>query len=99
MTTPHPSKELATFASQLKISDVPANVISRAEDLLVDWFGSTIAGKGARPVEAITQFAQGMGGFDFAHLGPSEILIMRTSSSPFFSSHGQCCRLSCCRAR
>ncbi|MFZ4062431.1 MAG: MmgE/PrpD family protein [Polynucleobacter sp.] len=86
MTTPHPSKALATFASQLKMSDVPADVINRAEDLLVDWFGSTIAGKGARPVEAITQFAQSMGGFDYTHPGPAEILITRTSSSPFLAA-------------
>ena len=86
MTTQHLSQELASFASQLQAKDIPADVMSRAEDLLVDWFGSAIAGKGSRPVEIITQFAQDMGGFTAAHAGPSEILITRKSSSPFLAA-------------
>ena len=85
MTTPHLSKALATFASELKIGDIPEEVIARTEDLLVDWFGSAIAGKGSRPVQTITQFAQNMGGFD-AHSGPSEILVTRKRSSPFLAA-------------
>ncbi|OYY49808.1 MAG: 2-methylcitrate dehydratase, partial [Polynucleobacter sp. 35-46-207] len=82
----HPSQELANFASQLSISDVPKEVIDRSEDLLVDWFGSAIAGKGSRPVEIMTQFAQSMGGFNAANPGSAEILITRTSSSPFLAA-------------
>ena len=80
------SGALATFASELKIGDIPAEVIARTEDLLVDWFGSAIAGKGSRPVEIITQFAQNMGGFNTANPGSAEILISRTSSSPFLAA-------------
>lgn len=86
MTTPHLSKALATFAAELKISDIPEEVIARTEDLLVDWFGSAIAGKGARPVETITQFAQNMGGFNAANPGSAEILISRKNSSPFLAA-------------
>ncbi len=86
MTTSHPSKTLATFASQLKMSNLPNEVLNRAEDLLVDWFGSAIAGKGSRPVETITQFAHNMGGFNSANPGSAEILINRTSSSPFLAA-------------
>ncbi len=86
MTTPHLSKALATFASELKIGDIPDEVIARTEDLLVDWFGSAIAGKGSRPVETITQFAQSMGGFNATHPGPAVILINRTNSSPFLAA-------------
>ena len=86
MSTPHLSKELANFAANLKIADIPSDVIARAEDLLVDWFGSAIAGKGSRPVEIITQFAQNMSGYDSAHTGPSEVLISRASSSPFLAA-------------
>ena len=85
-TTQHLSRELASFASQLKASDIPADVMSRAEDLLVDWFGSAIAGKNSRPVEVITQFAQSMGGFNAAHAGPSEVLVSRKTSSPFLAA-------------
>jgi 2-methylcitrate dehydratase PrpD len=86
MSNAHLSQELASFASTLQIQDIPADVISRAEDLLVDWFGSAIAGKGSRPVQTITQFAQSMGGFNSSHLGPSEILISRKTSSPFLAA-------------
>ena len=82
----HPSQELANFASQLSIGDIPKEVIDRSEDLLVDWFGSAIAGKGSRPVEIITQFAQSMGGFNLSNPGTAEILISRSSSSPFLAT-------------
>jgi 2-methylcitrate dehydratase PrpD len=85
MSNQHLSQELASFASSLQAKDIPAPVMSRAEDFLVDWFGSAVAGKGSRPVEIITQFAQNMGGFD-THPGPSEILVTRKSSSPFLAA-------------
>ena len=43
--------ELAHFAATLRFDDIPAPVLRRTEDLLLDWFGSALAGKGARPVE------------------------------------------------
>ena len=86
MTTQHLSRELASFAANLKAADIPDDVMSRAEDLLVDWFGSAIAGKGSRPVELITQFAQSMGGFNASHAGPSEVLVSRKTSSPFLAA-------------
>jgi 2-methylcitrate dehydratase PrpD len=86
MTTQHLSQELASFAANLQTKDIPVDVMNRAEDLLVDWFGSAIAGKGSRPVEIITQFAQNMGGFNSTHSGPSEILIARKNSSPFLAA-------------
>lgn len=85
MSNQHLSQELASFTSKLQAKDIPAPVMSRAEDFLVDWFGSAVAGKGSRPVEIITQFAQNMGGFD-THPGPSEILVTRKSSSPFLAA-------------
>jgi 2-methylcitrate dehydratase PrpD len=86
MTTQHLSRELASFAANLQAADIPSDVMNRAEDLLVDWFGSAIAGKGSRPVELITQFAQSMSGFDATHTGPSEVLVSRKSSSPFLAA-------------
>ena len=86
MTIQHLSHELASFAANLKATDIPDDVMNRAEDLLVDWFGSAIAGKGSRPVELITQFAQNMSGFNTAHAGPSEILVSRKTSSPFLAA-------------
>ncbi len=84
--TQHLSQELASFAANLQFSDIPSDVIGRSEDLLVDWFGSAIAGKGSRPVEIITHFARNMGGFSATNSGPSEILISRNTTSPFLAS-------------
>ena len=77
-----PTAELAAFAASLRFSDVPAPVIRKAEDLLVDWFGSTVGGYGARPVEGITRFALAMG----PQTGASEVIIKRTSSSPYLAA-------------
>ena len=82
MTEHHPSQELAHFAATLRHEDIPAPVLRFAENLLVDWFGSALAGKGARPVETIARFAATMGPQD----GPSEILISRRSSTPLFAA-------------
>jgi 2-methylcitrate dehydratase PrpD len=50
MSAIHYSKVLANFAATLKQTDIPEEVMRRGEDLLVDWFGSAVAGKGAAPV-------------------------------------------------
>ena len=86
MSTQDLSRELASFAANLRVADIPSETMNRAEDLLVDWFGSAIAGKGSRPVELITQFALNMGGFDSQYAGPSEVLIARKTSSPFLAA-------------
>jgi len=82
----HYSAELAQFAAELKLDDIPHSVIARTEDLFVDWFASAIGGKGAVPVEIMAQFAQSMGPHQQTALaGSAEILVTRTSSSPFLA--------------
>jgi 2-methylcitrate dehydratase PrpD len=56
-------------------------VLRRTEDLLLDWIGSALAGKGARAVESIERFAAAMGG-----AGASEVLISRRLTSPLFAA-------------
>ena len=34
--------QLAAFASALRFEDIPDPVVRKIEDLLVDWFGSTV---------------------------------------------------------
>jgi len=86
MTTPNPdagpTAVLARFASELRFEAIPASVVRRAEDLLLDWLGSALAGKGARAVESIEHFARTMGPVD----GPSEVLISRRGTSPLFAA-------------
>src|SRR2546421_2270409 len=78
----HPSQALARFAASLRFDDIPAAVVRRAEDLFLDWFASALAGKGARPVEAIARVALAQGPAD----GPCEVLISRRRTSPYFAA-------------
>ncbi len=73
---------LATFAANLRFDDIPQPVIERTEDLFLDWFGSALAGKNARAVEAIECFAKSMGPVT----GPAEVLISRRATSPLFAA-------------
>lgn len=82
MPDTHPSRTLATFAASLRCDDIPETVLRRAEDLLLDWAGSCLAGKAGRPVQTIARFAQQMGPAS----GPCEILIDRRTSSPLFAA-------------
>ena len=77
-----PTAQLAAFAANLSFDNIPAEVIAKTEDLLVDWFGSAVAGKGSRPVETITAFAASMGPAD----GAAEVLIERSRSSAYFAA-------------
>ncbi|MBI5256577.1 MAG: MmgE/PrpD family protein [Burkholderiales bacterium] len=77
-----PGQALAQFAATLRFDDIPTPVLRRTEDLLLDWFGSALAGKGARPVEAIARFHERMGPAE----GPSEILIHRRGASPLVAA-------------
>ncbi len=74
--------KLAEFAANLRFDDIPQPVIQRTEELFLDWFGSVLAGKGARPVAAIESFARAMGPND----GMSEVLISRRRTSPLFAA-------------
>lgn len=76
-----PSAVLARFAAELQYEQIPAAVLRRTEDLMLDWAGSALAGKGARPVESIERFARQMGGS-----GPSEVLISRRRTTPLFAA-------------
>src|ERR1700722_18128858 len=73
---------LASFAANLEFEQIPKEVVDRTEDLFLDWFGSALAGRGARPVETIQKQA-----FDFGpQSGPCEVLISRRSTSPLFAA-------------
>ncbi|QVN23900.1 MmgE/PrpD family protein [Burkholderia pyrrocinia] len=81
----HPSLALATFASTLRFDAIPADVVERTIDLYVDWLGSALAGKGARPVETIAAFARRAGGSPYGP-GTADVLIDRTRATPYFAA-------------
>lgn len=77
-----PSQQLAEFAANLQFKDIPEAVVRRAEDLLLDWFGSALAGKVGRPVQVIEAIAREMGPQE----GRAEVLISRRMTSPLFAA-------------
>ena len=77
-----PSQQLAEFAANVQFSDIPEAVVRRAEDLLLDWFGSALAGKVGRPVQVIEAIASEMGPQE----GRAEVLIARRMTSPLFAA-------------
>lgn len=79
---PTPSAQLAAFAAHLRFEHLPQAVVRKTEDLLVDWFGSAVAGHGSRPVASIARFAQVMG----AGQGAAEVIVSRTSNSPYLAA-------------
>jgi 2-methylcitrate dehydratase PrpD len=74
---------LSRFAANLRFADIPQSVSQRTEELFLDWFGSALAGKGARPVEAIACFANQMAS---GATGRSEVLIKRRFTTPLFAA-------------
>ena len=79
---PFASQQLASFAAALNFDAIPEPVIRKTEDLLVDWFGSCVAGKGARAVETIAAFAASAGPAS----GSAEVLINRSRTSAYFAA-------------
>jgi 2-methylcitrate dehydratase PrpD len=77
-----PEGRLAEFAATLSLDGIPEPVARRCEELMLDWFGSALAGKGVRPVEILERYAAAMGPAD----GPSEILVSRRGTSPVFAA-------------
>lgn len=79
---PFPEQVLAEFAAGLAYEAIPAPVVTRCEELMLDWFGSALAGKGMRPVEIVNGFASAMG----PSAGPSEVIVSRRTTSPLFAA-------------
>jgi 2-methylcitrate dehydratase PrpD len=82
----NPGAVLAAFAAGLRYEDIPGDVLRRAEDLLLDWLGSALAGKSSPQVEAFERFAREMGPAS----GPCELLTNRARTSAWFAAlvHG-----------
>ncbi|MBV4396828.1 MmgE/PrpD family protein [Advenella alkanexedens] len=76
------SEQLATFAANLQFSDIPAHVIARCEDLLLDTLGSILAGSTARPVKTIDAFAKLQG----PTTGKSQVLGNVRNTTALFAS-------------
>ncbi|WP_345798603.1 MmgE/PrpD family protein [Castellaniella sp. MT123] len=78
----HPSALLSQFVADLRYEDIPAPVLRRAEDLLLDCLGSILAGSSSRAVQILVKYAQTMGPLD----GPAENMVTREGTSPSFAA-------------
>ncbi len=76
------TEQLASFLADLRYEQLPLPVVERTKDLFLDWLASALAGRNARPIQILEQFAAMMGPQD----GPSEILVSRRRSSPLFAA-------------
>ena len=76
------TQALSAFLVSIRYDLLPAPVVARTEELFLDWLASALAGRNARPVVAIENFAALMG----PPGGPSEIFTSRRRSSPLFAA-------------
>jgi 2-methylcitrate dehydratase PrpD len=81
-STASATRTLCEFLSAIRYDDLPREVVLRTEDLFLDWFASTLAGRDARPTRVMEQFATAMGPAG----GPSQILVSRKNTSPLFAA-------------
>lgn len=81
-TADWPTARLCAFIAELDFEQIPPRVVHFAKGLMIDWLGSTLAGKGAPQVEMIDGFARAMGPAD----GPSTIIPTRRRTSPYFAA-------------
>jgi 2-methylcitrate dehydratase PrpD len=81
-TDASPTQVLSEFLASIRYDALPASVVTRTEELFLDWLASALAGAGAKPVVAIERFATLMGPAQ----GASEILTVRRRTSPFFAA-------------
>jgi 2-methylcitrate dehydratase PrpD len=76
------TQALCEFLASIRYGQLPLEVVARTEDLFLDWLASALAGRGARPVVALEQFAASMGPLT----GPCEVLTTRRRTSPYFAA-------------
>ncbi len=76
------SAQLAERLIDLQYDKLPDRVVGDTKTLFIDWFASALAGRNARPVQALKAFATTMG----PDRGPSQLLPCRNGSSPYFAA-------------
>ncbi|MBD7978497.1 MmgE/PrpD family protein [Serpens gallinarum] len=76
------TQALTEFLAGLRYEQLPEAVISRTEDLFLDWLGSALASQGAHPIPLFERYAAMMG----PATGPAHILVNGQSSSAYFAA-------------
>ena len=76
------TQALTEFLANLHYEQLPEAVISRTEDLFLDWLGSALASQASHPIPLFERYAAKMGPAS----GPAGILVNGTSSSAYFAA-------------
>ncbi|WP_296254832.1 MULTISPECIES: MmgE/PrpD family protein [unclassified Pseudomonas] len=76
------TQALAGFVAELTYEQIPSAVLDRTEDLFLDWIGSALASKGARPIPIFERYAERMGPAS----GKSKILVSGRDTSAYFAA-------------
>ncbi|MQT91011.1 MmgE/PrpD family protein [Pseudomonas helleri] len=76
------TQALTEFLANLRYEQLPESVISRTEDLFLDWLGSALASQGSHPIPLFERYAAMMGPTS----GPAGILVSGTTSSAYFAA-------------
>jgi len=76
------TQALTEFLAGLSYEQLPEAVISRTEDLFLDWLASALASQGTHPIPLFERYAQKMGPAS----GPAQILVNGQSSSAYFAA-------------
>ncbi len=77
-----PTRELSEFVAKIRYEDLPEPVVARAEELFLDWFASTLAGKNSKQIKVLEKFSREMGPAG----GQCEVLTTRARTSAFFAA-------------
>ena len=76
------TQALTEFLAGLSYEQLPEAVVSRTEDLFLDWLASALASQAAHPIPLFERYAQKMGPAS----GPAQILVNGRSSSAYFAA-------------
>lgn len=76
------TQALTEFLASLHYEQLPEAVISRTEDLFLDWLGSALASQGSHPIPLFERYAAMMGPAS----GPAAILVSGKTSSAYFAA-------------
>jgi 2-methylcitrate dehydratase PrpD len=76
------TERLAAYLGELAYADLPASVVTRTEELFLDWLGSALASDGSHPIPLFHAYAQAMGPRE----GRARVLVAPYGTSPYFAA-------------
>ncbi|OEO25360.1 2-methylcitrate dehydratase [Pseudomonas sp. J237] len=76
------TEQLAGFLADLRYEHLSDAVVSRTQELFLDWLGSALASQGSHPIPLFERYAELMG----PAAGPAKIIVNGRSTSAYFAA-------------